>query len=136
MTRASHPGPWQVSTLTPIAVVADAGEDPRHRGERLVVTIAVAAPRREGLTSQDRERIANARIIALTPELLELAEDSIEILDAAIDLWNLAHPAEPDEVLTCLKRRAVELVARANGTPAVAPAGVPQPPAPETAHVR
>lgn len=76
MAEALHsPGPWHVSSITPFLVVQTVGPDPEHPGEELVRNVAVASSRHpSGLAKYDPEAMANARVIALAPELLAFVE--------------------------------------------------------------
>lgn len=59
---------------------------------------------------------AEKRIRDAAPELVNAAQDAIEILDVAIDLWNSSYPDEPDEVFTDLQDRFCAALSKALGT--------------------
>lgn len=61
------------------------------------------------------EAYGDARLIAASPALYEVAEDAVAIFDVAIDLWNETYPDEQDEVITDLQRRFREALALARG---------------------
>ncbi|HET9511821.1 MAG TPA: hypothetical protein VFO80_11795 [Sphingomonas sp.] len=105
MKTAHTPAPWMVSPFKAVVTTDAFGRD----GDFLPVA-AMLWPTDE---RSEAETYSNARLIAAAPDLLEVAQDSVEILDVAIEQWNERYPREPDEVLTDLRRRFVAAIHKA-----------------------
>lgn len=54
----------------------------------------------------------------MSEELREVAKDADEILNVMIDEWNLNHPDEADEIITCLRDRFLDALASTPAKPA------------------
>jgi len=74
-------GPWSVSTIVPTLVVADAGEDPDHPGEGLVVNVAITHIAHGCIVTQEEK--ANATLIAASPCMYDALADARTALEHA-----------------------------------------------------